>query len=361
MEKQTVICIPAYKPTDALYVFVELLRRSGLQEIVVVDDGSGSSSYGVFNQLYRKVHLITHVKNEGKGAAIKTGLQYIERMNREHLNIILCDCDGQHSVKDILNIKRTLDCHPDADLILGKREFTGKVPLKSKAGNILTRWIYTLSSGLRISDTQTGLRGFPGTMIPFLLNIKGNRYEYEMYMLLEAAKEKKQIIEIPIETIYIDNNSGSHFHPLRDSLLIYKSIIMYSCVSITSFGLDFALFMVIKGLTSSWNPALSLFVSAFTARILSAGFNYQCNRKIVFKENGSHSLIKYTALVIGILIANYLLLLQINGVMQVPLLWSKLLAETILFAVSYLIQKHFIFKSERRKATRRIISDEPAV
>lgn len=138
--------------------------------------------------------------------------------------VITVDCDGQHSVSDTLNLLNVCEKNPK-DLILGKRLREGKIPLRSRLGNAITRFIYRITTGLDVYDTQTGLRAFSKTLVPFMLDIEGDRFEYEMNVLLNCPKNKIKIREVEIKTIYINNNSGSHFNPLKDSFEIYKEIL----------------------------------------------------------------------------------------------------------------------------------------
>lgn len=117
------------------------------------------------------------------------------------------------------------------------------MPLRSRIGNELTRSVFHLISGVRVSDTQTGLRAFGTEMIPEFLVIEGERYEYEMNVPITMAKKKVHIREIPIKTIYKDDdNSTSHFRTVRDSLRIYKDILKFTFSSFSSFVLDYLLF-----------------------------------------------------------------------------------------------------------------------
>ena len=116
------------------------------------------------------------------------------------------DADGQHRMADAMKICSAARNRPDA-LVLGGRRFTGGVPLRSRFGNAVTRFVYRMSTGLNVCDTQTGLRSFHIQLLPRMLEIPGERYEYEMNVLLELAKARTPIIEEEIETIYLDNNS----------------------------------------------------------------------------------------------------------------------------------------------------------
>ena len=88
----------------------------------------------------------------------------------------------------------------------------------------MTAGLFRLVTGQKVTDTQTGLRGMSTDLIPWLLNLDGNRFEYEFNMLLEGKKSGHQISEVPIETVYLEENESSHFLPIRDSISIYSLI-----------------------------------------------------------------------------------------------------------------------------------------
>ena len=133
------------------------------------------------------------------------------------------DCDGQHRVEDALKIAALASKNLEK-LIIGKRVRDKKVPLRSKLGNAITRFFYRLITHIDVYDTQSGLRAFSSKLIPFMLNVDGSRFEYEMNVLLACSKEKIKIKEIDIETIYIEGNKGTHFNAVVDSFKIYKTM-----------------------------------------------------------------------------------------------------------------------------------------
>lgn len=218
----TVILIPAYQPTDALVSLTEILSSRGYT-IVCVDDGSGADFDGIFENTAEFAEVLRYPNNLGKGGALKHGIRHIMSDARysNFKYIVTADADGQHKPDDIEKVIRETEVF--GGLVLGVRFFTGKVPLRSRFGNSITRFVFALLTGKHISDTQTGLRGFE--ISPIYTDIAGERYEYEMNVLLTAAEEDIPIYEVPIETVYENNNEGSHFRPLRDSARIYKTIL----------------------------------------------------------------------------------------------------------------------------------------
>lgn len=223
MSERNIILVPAYEPDDNLINLVQNLSKEEL-DIIIVDDGSGREYKGVFDKCKDKAKVISYNDNKGKGYALKTGLQYIKYSYQEPYIIVTMDCDGQHTIKDAKRLIKECSLNRNT-LYLGKRVRSKKTPLRSRMGNAITRFVYRITSGLDVYDTQTGLRAFSDALVDYLLKIEGDRFEYEMNVLLKCAKDKVPIKEIEIETIYIDNNSKSHFNAFKDSYLIYKDIL----------------------------------------------------------------------------------------------------------------------------------------
>ena len=109
--------------------------------------------------------------------------------------------------------------------------------MRSAFGNKLTRFLFKQQTGVAVTDTQTASSLY-NQHDPLLLDIEGQRYEYEMNVLLAASKAFP-ILEVPIETVYINDNEGSHFRPIRDGLMIYKDMFKFALSSLSSFIVDY--------------------------------------------------------------------------------------------------------------------------
>lgn len=339
--------IPAYEPDEQLVKTAEELNGLGFK-LIIVDDGSSHDKDDIFGKAESFGVVLHHEKNCGKGRALKTAMQYILENMHDEDSIVTVDADGQHRSQDVIAVSLMLSLHPN-DLILGVRSFEGKVPLRSRIGNSVTRTVFALASGKKLSDTQTGLRAFSTEMIPFLLSIEGERYEYEMNMLLSCAESGISWTEVPIRTVYRDmKNSTSHFNTVKDSFRIYKTILKFSGSSFLSFLLDYFLFNVFNavfGLIPFFN---AVFFSNIFARVISCMFNYGLNKKYVFRSGGgTATAVKYFCLALGILIANTVLLQAFTAV-GIPAFAAKIFTEITLFVCSLLVQRFVIFKNVKR-------------
>lgn len=222
------VVIPALNPLPNLAAYVRELLKYGVPHIIVVNDGSDSSFNRVFSDIekFENCTVLWHKKNMGKGRALKTAFSYFTKHLSYLDGVVTADADGQHDVLDICEICERLSIKQDS-LILGIRNFKDKnVPKRSYIGNMLTSRIFKLLYGYYLSDTQTGLRGIPGEHIPWMVELNGEHYEYEINMLINAKRHNLSLSTIPIKTLYYNNNSGSHYTTVKDSARIFKCLIL---------------------------------------------------------------------------------------------------------------------------------------
>lgn len=215
MEK--VVIIPAFDPDEKLKSVIDGNLDLGHQ-VILVDDGSAPKYDQLFWELGEKCIVLHHQENLGKGETIKTALKYIKEELWQCEAIGIMDADGQYLPEDMAKLFKKAEHHPHA-LILGSRGIDDAVPWKSRMGNQITRQVFHLLTGTYVSDTQTGLRVFTSELLDFMLEIEGSRYEYETGVLTACARAHKEIVEVPVHTIYHDkDNSCSHFWKVRASL-----------------------------------------------------------------------------------------------------------------------------------------------
>ncbi|MCP9001775.1 bifunctional glycosyltransferase family 2/GtrA family protein [Pseudarthrobacter sp. RMG13] len=342
-----IILIPAYEPDQQLPALIRSIRDAEpWATVVVVDDGSGPEYKAVFDGVKALgCHVIGYSCNQGKGFALKTGFGFIA----DHFpgrTVVCADSDGQHTMVDILRVAAAVQPGSPA-MVLGTRNFTGNVPARSKFGNSATRLLFRLATGERISDTQTGLRGYPAAMLPWLRSVRGDRYEYELNLLLEAKQAGYAITTVDIATVYLDHNSGSHFRPVADSVRIYAPLLKFLASSFTAFLADTAVFLLLTMVTDS------LLLAVVGARAVSSAVNFLVNRCMVFQHGRDRPAaaagLRYFGLVLVLLAANYGLISAVDS-LSVAALPAKILAEIALLTVSYVVQQRFLFS--RRTARR---------
>jgi putative flippase GtrA len=336
-----VALIPAYMPTLAVIDIASNLIRSGVfQALVVINDGSGQECSAIFRELQgiAGLELITHHVNLGKGAALKTGFNHIACKYPESVGFVTLDADGQHLVEDVIKVAAKLMDEPNK-LILGSREFQRDIPLRSRFGNLITRGVMRVVGGLRLRDTQTGLRGIPRAFIAPLLRLKTMGYDFELDMLLSAKQHHFDIIEVSIQTVYIDENRSSHFNPFADSLKIYLVFLRFNLSSLLSIVIDYSIFSFV------FTMAGNVLASQFVARFCAGMVNYFVNRNFVFKSDRRHktAMAMYFTTLVFMGIISYGLIQLLHTTLGINIYISKLLSEGLLFIASFSLQREFVF------------------
>ncbi len=343
-----VVVIPAYQPDKTLVEIADGLWTLGYG-MIVVDDGSGKEYQHIFDSISDIAIILHHSANRGKGAAIKTALAYIKKEMWDNDVIGVMDADGQHRVEDMRKVIDHAKLHRNT-LVLGTRMVGEKMPVRSRIGNWLTRSIFHLASGVKLSDTQTGLRAFGLELVGRLLFVDGERYEYEMNVLFMAVKEKIPLEEVPVDTIYHDKeNSCSHFRVFKDSIRIYRDILKFMLSSASSFVIDYVLFTVFMFLLP--HTAGCILAANVLARAVSAFYNYSMNCHFVFgTERKAKTALGYFALAAGILMTNNLILELYVEFGHFSVYMAKILTECTLFCISFMVQKKLIFKKYSQTA-----------
>lgn len=364
--KQLCVLIPSLEPDERLPLYVDSLTEAGFGLILVVNDGSGPEYDGIFQSIADRegCHVLRHDVNRGKGQALRTGIQYI----RDHTDldgVITADADGQHTAPDTLKLAERLTAD-QKELLLGSRDFSKNnpnIPGRSRFGNRCTSAVFAALYGHWLPDTQTGLRAVNRACFDDLLAITGDRFEYEMNMLIYCATHKIEFVILPIETIYLEENKSSHFHPLRDSWRIYKlllgSFFRYSAASVISFLVDYAVLSLLMFWVFKDKPDITLLgipfsfkalVAAPIARLCSAPLNFWLNRSFVFRAGRDKGAVKrYFILALGCLIVTTLLFGFLDHYVHTNVLHIllKIVIDVTMYMVNYRIQRAWVFKEQR--------------
>lgn len=353
--KKVTIVLPSLNPDEKLNKVVDGLLSAGFEDIVLVNDGSDEAHLEPFRQAaaHKEVTLLTHEVNKGKGRALKTAFSYVVDNRKQTAGVITVDGDNQHTVKDIRACaEKMLECKDK--VILGCRDFTqDNVPWKSRVGNVSTSLVFRLLCGIKISDTQTGLRAIPYQYLPLMCEVEGERFEYETQMLFAIKKNHIGMEEVKIETVYLEDNASTHFDPIKDSLKIYRIIFKFMISSGTSFLIDYGIYSLLVFLIGgNFSRGLRLFIATFAARAVSSICNYAMNKKAVFKSKASvsRSLIRYYILCVFQTAASYGLVYLLSSLCRAGSFLEivlKLAVDIVLFIISFQIQHRWVFKEER--------------
>lgn len=336
---RAVVVIPAFQPTPLLAALVEDLSADG-RPIVVVDDGSSPECAATFTRVRacRNVVVLAHAVNLGKGQALKTAFNYVLLQTPgDVVGVVTADADGQHLAADIRRVAERLEAGSRA-LVLGSRTFEGRVPLRSRIGNVLTRGVFRLLLGKGLTDTQTGLRGIPRAFLGELLQVEAGRYEFELEMLVRATERRMPIEEVRIQTVY-GSFAKSHFNPLRDSLRIYFVFLRFTGLSIVTAAIDYTVF------TLAYLAGRSILPAFIAARIVAGAFNFTANRVVVFRSHGGvpGQAGKYALLVAALMTISYVLVTAMVQVLGINVFAAKIIAEGGLFLASFALQNLVVF------------------
>lgn len=365
------IIVPSLNPDEKLQKTVTSLLDVGFTDIICVNDGSSEDNLKFFPKANDNIVILTHEVNKGKGAALKTAFSYLKEHRPNSLGAVTVDGDGQHAANDVLNCAVKMIELGD-NIILGCRDFSEEnVPPRSRFGNKITSGVFKVFCGMKISDTQTGLRAFPACFYDDMLEIKGERFEYETNMLLEMKAREIKYSEVKIETVYIEENKTSHFRPVRDSFRIYSLILKFSLgqfaeffvCSIASFIIDASLLLLLLTLFETvlkvdfkhqgFDKVFYTDISMIIARTCSSAFNFAVNRMFVFKSNSAlgKDLAKYYSVAIPILFVS----MAISSLLEQIAIFNSSFMITVLVCVvncflylaSYFLQKKWVFKKKK--------------
>ena len=356
------VVLPSLDPDDKLIAVVDGLLEYGFSDIILVNDGSKQENLHYFTDLaaqHPEIHLLHHEVNKGKGAALKNAFRWFLENRPDGVGVVTVDGDNQHHPEDtraccehMLETGRT---------VLGCRDFTlPHVPARSRFGNHTTSLIFKIFVGMTISDTQTGLRAIPRDVLEQLVDVYGDRFEYETNMLLAFKTKGIEFDEVKIRTVYIEENKSSHFRVLHDSWRIYKLILAhffrYTLSSLASAVVDTLCYSLFSGLLPLGGFALTA-VAGVGARVISSLLNFFMNQKLVFQTNvdTKKAMVRYYCLALPQMAAQVLLTQGVYALFGIPdsanLLRTVLYAVvmTVLYFLSYMIQQRWVFAPQKSK------------
>lgn len=353
------VIIPAYKPDEKLLVTLNSVIGEGFSKILVVDDGSGEEFENIFTQVKTipECTLLRHKVNRGKGAALKTAFTYALDNMSDLSGVVTADADGQHLANDIKKVSEEMI--KKDKVILGVRDFSSAdVPARSKSGNIITSAVFRIFFGMKVSDTQTGLRAFPLKYIAKIAEADGDRYEFETNMLFLINKAGIPMGEVKISTVYIEENKSSHFRVVRDSIRIYGLIIKYLLSAVGALIIDYLVFHFLNFYrVFSFLPIFPTIMPQVVARVISSVFNYFVNAKVVFKDHANkRTLIKYYILAAVQLAVGFGGVALLCSLLNIENKWLQdaiyLLVQVLIYPISFRIQHKWVFNEKNRSTAK---------
>jgi putative flippase GtrA len=284
--------------------------------------------------------VLRNAVNLGKGAALKHGFNYILVHFPEAQWIITADADGQHDPDDILSVANGAE---QGSLVLGSREFGPDVPLRSKLGNVVSRHVYGLLTGIRLRDTQTSLRSIPRKLAELCLTVRSNRYEFETEQLVRAKNCGFGFKELPIKTVYIEDNRDSHFNPIVDSFRIYFVLFRYVGSSIAAVLTDLVLFQILVP------QGVSVLVANMVGLGAAIAVQYLLLRQFVFKASraGAGTFLAFVLYAVASRFVSTAVQTELLRLFPVAPLGAKIVSDLAIFLVNFLFLRDLVFGSRR--------------
>ena len=357
------VILPSLDPDEKLLAVVDGLLEIGFCHIILVNDGSKPENLHYFEQAasHPQVRLLHHEVNRGKGAALKTAFEWFLQNRPQGIGVVTVDGDNQHHPEDTLAC--TLEMIKTGKVILGCRDFSlDHVPARSRFGNNTTCAVFKIFCGMKISDTQTGLRAIPREAVKAFCKVSGDRFEYETNMLLSMKERDIAYGEVKIRTVYIEENKSSHFRAVRDSVRIYSLILRhffrYTVASIASALVDTGVFSLLSWLFVGVFSGLVLdAVTTGAARVVSSLFNFFLNKKMVFKSDVStvKALVRYYCLAIPVFLAQLglthgtYILLGIEDHQTILRTLIYVVVMTVLYIASFVVQQRWVFRPGKKE------------
>jgi glycosyltransferase involved in cell wall biosynthesis len=215
---EVIAVIPVYNETASIGQLVDdVVVQADIT--IVVDDGSTDDTAA--SLATRPVTVVRHRTNRGKGAALQTGLQaaisYAPRW------IATLDGDGQHTPSDLARVIAAARTNPDAVITGARADKAGTAPAARRIANGIADFFISWAARQRLTDTQSGLRVYPGPVIEGLIQSGGAKavgFGWEAESLIELCRAGASVVAVPINAIYAHSASASHYRPARDSAVI---------------------------------------------------------------------------------------------------------------------------------------------
>ena len=356
------VVLPSLDPDEKLIAVVDGLLEYGFDHIILINDGSKQENLHYFTDLaaqHPEITLLHHEVNKGKGAALKNAFNYFLQNRPEGYGVVTVDGDNQHHPEDTRAC--CLHMMETGRVTLGCRDFNqADVPARSSFGNKMTSMIFKVFVGMTISDTQTGLRAIPREVLKILVDVYGDRFEYETNMLLAFKQNGIPFDEVKIRTVYIEENKSSHFRVIHDSWRIYKLILAhffrYTVSSVVSAVVDTVTYSLLSWLLRAVFQGFALTAAAGVgARIISSLLNFFMNQKLVFQTNVStgKAMLRYYCLALPQMAAQVLLTQGVYTLFGIADSATGLrtviyaVVMTVLYFLSYMIQQRWVFAPQQ--------------
>ena len=241
------VIIPVYNHSKTVKAVIEGVLAYEL-EVFVIDDGSTDDLQDVLQEFDGKITLISYPKNKGKGYALQCGFEAAQKAGYDYS--LTLDADGQHRPEDIPLMLNALEQSPHS-LILGSRRFNHKnMPSKNSFANRFSNFWFTVQTGQRLPDTQTGFRVYPLSEMK-KIRLFTCRFEAELELLVRLAWKGIKIVPVETNVFYPPKSERvTHFRPCLDFLRIS---LLNTVLTVTAFVYGYPSIFIYK----RWKQCIS--------------------------------------------------------------------------------------------------------
>ena len=333
---KTALILTAIAPDENLLSLLKAFRNANdIVPLVICREGSGEIPAGI--------KVISTEGTGGKGGAIRRAFEYVRDELPECGCIIRAEANGAYDYPDIMHINRVVKRHWGT-LVLGKRRYSNGLSLLCRTRNAIIRNLFAVASGRNVHDVETGLRGFGRELLDRFIAVEGDSHEYEVNILMHASSENVKLMEVDIEAVFPLKMDPYSKH-IRQWIKVYACVMKFALSSLISFLIDIFTLLGLNSLLDGMHEVAALVISVGTARIISSVVNFYVNHYVVFKskEPVKEAMLKFGGLQVIIMFASYALMHIMNIILNVPLAVSKVVSDTALFIVSFIVQGKFIY------------------
>lgn len=354
--------MPALDPDEKTLTVLTGLRDAGFDDILLIDDGSADGEEGRpdVRSIFERAEalgceVLHHGKCAGRGAALRTGFRYFLNTRKDRAGVVTVDSDGQHRPEDAVCVASLMLERGDA-IVIGRRDLSDKtLPQHTRTSGRVTSLMVRLFCGLKLRDPQSGLRAIPTRHLEELCRVKGDRYEYEINILLESKTRSIPVIECDIDADYSAADRTTHYRSVRDSVRINSMFLKFAMSSLSSCLIDILCFWFFAHLLNSSGGRLETFavpIASVAARVISTFFGYIINRHGVFGTKGSSrkTVTRYVISEVAIMLASALCTWLLTTLLGANVAWVqtllKCVVDTALFFVNFRLQHEWVFTDQ---------------
>lgn len=339
MNNLKIALITVFEPDNHFVEFLKSLKEANF-EVLVINDGSQVTFNKIFEEAGKIVRILNHEFNRGMGASIKTGLEYIKKNCQGNYIVVTMDYHKKQEIEDIKQVSEAVLLNPNA-FVLGSKRRTKETSITTKLGSEAMRFAYQKKTGIDVYDTNANLRGFSNNLIDFLLQVKGNRKDYEINVLLKCAEQKIEIKEIALTE---EEKKILERKEKKKETSFESEIFKFAMLSPFGLGIDFVLFLILYLFSKQG------MVSLVFAKIVSSIIDFSRDKTHIYKIEPDASKVTklYCLFVFLIILVDCLLFGFLSSFFSLQIIFAKIVGEIAVYAVCLGIREGFPEPDEKK-------------